>query len=282
MPASPPAPISESSVNSGNDVKNADNTSGGGDLRKLVARARASPNEWHGVPGYRLALRVTPRGESSDGPDFEILNMADAKIEIENVEAVPHTRGYRRDASEYVLRGSKLHGNLSAENLPDDEAIFALAISGCLNEWPRMYPAKWSDLPSMIVNWCMPVFGSVELRLRQRMLLALAGSGTFIAAWWSRLLAERPKWFQYIDERFPSISFILLLDAVYLIPIIFALLFAVLCSWKIRTLGPIRIYVLAFILPYLVWNLIMTIKITPESELEGVGDILEEARMESN
>ena len=105
----------------------------------------------------------------------------------------------------------------------------------------------------MIVNWCVPVFGSVKMRFWQRMLVALAGSTTFTAVWWARVRIERAELF--FDEEIFGVGFIL---AGFLIPIYLSFLYAFLCSWKIHNLGPIRIYALSIIFPYLVWRLLYT------------------------
>ena len=230
-------------MNGGSDMKNADSPTDGDDLRKLVAHAWAAPGMWHGVPDYPLALRITPRGVSSDGPNFEIRD-------VKSILEAPGY-GYRcarpGEAPERVSQNYTLHDHLLLDDPPKGEKEFARKVSECLDEWPRKRLAKWSDLLSIIVNWYMLMFGSAKLRFWQRFLVALAGSATFVAAWW-------PKYrITFLGEQTVGLygHHIPLLISMVSIP-----LFAFLCSWKTRTLGPIRLYTISFLFPFFIWMLV--------------------------
>ena len=95
---------------------------------------------------------------------------------------------------------------------------------------------EWSDLPSIIVNSYMSMYGPAELRFWQRMLVALAGSITFFYAWWPHFEKNWPQQYQH-----------------FAILIVGSFLYAFLCSWKTHTLGPIRIYILSFLFPFFIW-----------------------------
>ena len=252
------------------------NTPDGAVLRVLVARAWAAPNMWHGVPGYPRVLRVMPRGGSFGEPDFEI---RDAKLASE-------TRGYRRappgDAPARAPQSSVLHEDLSPETFPSDEAAFARAVSGFLDEWPRTPRVKWSGLPSALVDWYMSMFGSSDLRLWQRILISMAGSVTFFLALGWFLVTVNPEWFAYLTRDSEDGSLILSSWAVYFILICCAFIFAFLCSWKSRMLGPIRLYAISFLLPYVAWIFVMRIDVTPESDIRGAGATPTEAAAESD
>ena len=235
-------------MNGGSDMKNADSPTDGDDLRKLVAHAWAAPGMWHGVPDYPLALRVTPRGMSSDGPDFE----------IRDVKSIPEAPGYGYrcarpgEAPKRVSQNYTLHDHLLLDDPPKCEKEFARKVSECLDEWPRKRLAKWSDLLSIIVNWYMSMFGSAKLRFWQRFLVALAGSATFVVAWW-------PKYWITFSGWKENHAWMAGLDIPLLgraISIVCIPLFAFLCSWKTRTLGPIRLYTISFLFPFLIWSLV--------------------------
>lgn len=242
-------------MNGGSDMKNADSPTDGDDLRKLVAHAWAAPGMWHGIPDYPLALRVTPRGMSSDGPDFE----------IRDVKSMPEDHGYRYTQPGKPERASPhyaLHDHLSLDNLPKDEEEFARKVSECLDGWPRKHPAKWSNLQSIIASWYMSMFGPAELRFGQRFLVALAGSATFVAAWWPNFLVIRLQWanqYKCLEDQYKCLEESPLPIWSYLLPIICPLLFADLCSWKNHTLGPIRLYAISFLFPFLIWALVTDI-----------------------
>ena len=239
-------------MNSGSDMKNADSPTDGDNLRKLVAHAWAAPGMWHGVPDYPLALRITPRGVSSDGPDYEIRD-------VKSILEAPGY-GYRcarpGEAPERVSQNYTLHDHLLLDDPPKCEKEFARKVSECLEEWPRKRLAKWSDLLSIIVNWYMSMFGSAKLRFGQRFLVALAGSATFIVvAWFPKLLLQHSVW-----ERMEEYAWMEEYDIrplSYLASIVCIPLFAFLCSWKTRTLGPIRLYAISFLFPLLIWTLMM-------------------------
>ena len=271
---------SDDGKNSGNDKKEANGSTGGSHLPKLVARAWAAPDMWHSVKGYPLALRVTPYSESSGGSDFEIVN----------VESIPE-RGYCPASPNDPPFSSfppphKEHKDLSLE-IPYNKKIFARQISRHLYEQRAhriklsdLLPVdpKWSNWPSAIMNlvkrWYMFVLNPVKLPWWQRGVVSLLGSVTFFYALSSSLLVVKPKWLeeykrvtnppapqgnggnagsgQYFAWGLPEPQDIVLFSA---------LLFAFLCAWKIRVIGPVQLYVVSFLVPYAIWTLIMGIDI---------------------
>lgn len=252
------------------------NTPDGAVLRVLVARAWAAPNMWHGVPGYPRVLRVMPRGGSFGGPDFEI---RDAKL-------APETRGYRRvppgDAPARAPQSSVLHEDLSPETFPSDEAAFARAVSGFLDEWPRTPRVRWSGLPSALADWYMSMFGSSELRLWQRILVSMAGSATFFLSLMWFLVTASPEWYEYLARSPEGGPLILSSWAIHFILICLIFVFAFLCSWKTRIRGPIRLYLVSFLLPYIVWALVMRIDVRRDLDVHVTRNTPTEAATESD
>ena len=244
-------------MNGGSDMKNADSLTDGDDLRKLVAHAWAAPSMWHGVPDCPLALMITPRGMSSDGPDFE----------VRDVKSILEAPGYRCARPGKPKRASPryaLHDHLLLDDPPKDEEEFARKVSECLDGWPSKHPAKlgdlpsiieWSDLPSLIVDWYMSMFGSAKLRFWQRFLVALAGSATFIVvAWFPKLLLQHSVWEGMEEYAWMEKYYIRPLS--YLVSIACIPLFAFLCSWKTFAIGPIRLYAISFLFSLLIWTLV--------------------------
>ena len=83
----------------------------------------------------------------------------------------------------------------------------------------------------------------------RRFVFALAGSATFVLAWsvhvvGSTGLASVPD----LAATFPIIAVVGVLGAVW---------FAGLVAWKNLNYGPIRLYLGGFLLPYLVWSLVV-------------------------
>lgn len=238
------------------------------DLCILVARAHAAPNTWHGVPGYPQELRVTPCGGSLGGPDFEI---RDAK-------SVSCARGYRRDPSDdspkRVSHMRVLHENLSPTEFPPDEAAFADAISKCLGarrrektrSGGRTGSMTWSELS---YNLYVSTFGSSELPWLQRISVALAGSVTFFAALLAHFAVTRPRWYDGILEG--HLDLLLKDSGVTVVVLSYGVFFALLCAWKIKNIGPLRLYALSFFFPYLFWVSIMRIEVDPELGAQGAG-----------
>lgn len=126
-----------------------------------------------------------------------------------------------------------------------------------------------SGLLYTFFGWDVPTRGSSELYFWQRILVTLAGSATFFAALLAHFAVTNPDWYVNI-RRIPD--FVLLGEfGVTVVVFIYGAFFALLCAWRTRRFGPMRLYALSFFFPYLFWVSIMRLEVDPELGAQGAG-----------
>ena len=255
-----------------NDNGGGGRSEGGGDMRAFVLHAWESSGKWHPAPGQRWELRFPSRNRLFGGPEFEL---RDAESNA--------THGYRRArrgaAPERVGEDARGYDDPSTAGFSEDEKSFAHAVAGVLDEWPdsRRADDGLAAVMAELVRWYLSALESDELSRRQRFKIALFGTSTFSVALMIsmalvRTSSELHQDFQksaYIDLYNTWLSIALLFLSVF--TFIFAYLFAVLCSWKSRVNGPLRIYAISFLSYYAIWRISYAVWSMVSSEGVGVG-----------
>ena len=238
---------------------------GGGDMRAFVLRAWESPGAWHRAPGRRWALRFPPRNRLFGEAEFEIRGAGS--------DAAPHRyrRTRRGAAPERVREDARDYDGPSAAGFPEDEASFARAVAGVLDEWPdsRGAGGELAAVAAELVRRYLSALESDELSRRHRFWIAFAGSSTIslaLTAAVSRRYIEVSLPFAMggVSEFYPggvSFLFLIVLPILFGFALLFALLFAFLCSWKSRVNGPLRIYAISFIFSYTVWSVASSVDV---------------------
>ena len=210
----------------------------------LIERARETTGEWHSVPGYGWALRFLPPGANHDGDLFEI-RRADAEPESEYQQYLytPSRPNLAKSPG-----GAVLHCDLSANELPDGAEALADAVARSLRTQPS--PRSWGRFASVFERLAPDLFGlHRKLSGLERLAYSFAGSATFFVVVAMNYWANENR-----SERF---------DLIFKFGLpIYALVFAFICSRNEHRYSPVRVYLFAYMLPFIVWSLATSIPIS--------------------
>ena len=240
-------------------------------MRAFVRSARESPGAWHLAPGGLWELRFPPSGRLFGEAEFGIRGAGS--------NAAPHRyrRAGRGAPPEPVREDARDYGGRSAAVWSKDEKAFALDVACVLDEWPdlRGTGGGLAAMVAELVRWSLSALESDELSRKQRFWIALAGSITFSVALAATALRGYSNLIQRFGEEavsqvYPSGFGSLFLGALCVV-LLFAFLFAFLCSWKSRVNGPLRIYAISFLFYYTVWRISYTVWSIASSVDVGVG-----------
>lgn len=218
----------------------------------LIERARNAAGEWHCVPGYGWALRFMPPDANRGGARFEIRRAA-TEPESEYKQYM-----YTPDWPDLSVSpgGAVWHGDLSANELPDNAQALADAVARSLRALPphrgwRRFASAFDRLAS---DFSSPY---PELSSWKRFLYSLAGSATFFIML-TLVIAVKPP--QLLDWRWflnagPGDASPFAAPGIVLLGC-FSLLtwfFAFICSRRGGRHSPVRVYLFAYFLPLVVW-----------------------------
>ena len=264
----------------------------GSSLRALITAASFAPNDWHTLPGYQLSLRIMPGDPASPATTFEIRKSRDGD----------KSHRFRYDPRSNLLQSWNydqiVHNELVLHReLPDDAFELGRMVATLIRQEPELAHALIQsnsvslDAPSQDVPVARrghgPLSHAFAVVLRhltghwfggrgvdwgfwKRFPIALLGSLTFFIMLALRLSANPPDWLRsgrgLTPEQAGDAELTESGTARVLLLLAVSAFFAVINSWVDQQHGPARLYVGAFLLPFFVWALLVSIGIGGDSK----------------